>query len=192
MAKKRILIVGDSFFSPDKNTTAWQNLLAQKAKITNLACNGVGQYKILKQLHQTNVKKYDFVITGVTSPNRVHTETNPWYDLSHPTHCHADFIYEDVLAKSDSANKEYILWYFNNVFDLEYYQSMHCLLLNEINNYLSTVPHQLYTFFDINLPYVVNLHKVWQDNPGSVNHLNVQGNQETYNKILARLKFVLY
>jgi hypothetical protein len=189
MDTKQILIVGDSFFSPNNSAESWQHMLSAHARIENVACNGVGQYKILKQLTQKNTSDYDFVIVGVTSPNRIHTENNPWHSHS-PTHKHADLMYTDIKHKEDSKEKDNILWYFENVFDLEYYRLVHKLLVNEIENRLTNVPYQMYTFFDMQIPGVINLYDIWKNYPGNVNHLNAQGHKKMYSQILDKLPLV--
>ena len=44
--------------------------LAKQHDVTNVAQAGVSEYKILKQLHNAELKDYDAIIVSHTSPSR--------------------------------------------------------------------------------------------------------------------------
>lgn len=184
MANERLLIVGDSFFSYNHNCNSWHNRLAKHYNVTNLSCNGVGQYKIHKQLTKTDYNNYDKIIVGVTSPYRIHTDNNPWYNKIHHSHADADLLYEDVKSKDESAEKQHVLWYFENVLDLEYYDYIHRLTVEHMQQTLQDKLHMMITFFDMNIPNVLNLHNVWKNNQGETNHMNNHAHKKVYQQVI--------
>lgn len=189
MEQKRILIVGDSFCAPESAGHAWYNLLGQKYFIENRAQSGVGQYKVHKQMQNCN-GDWHAVIYGITSPFRIYTERNPFYDQSHPSHSNADLIYEDVRSRLPDAASDHIIWWFENVFDLEQALFVHDLIVKQDCNRDHMIP---ITFFDSSHISNLAIHtfeKIWQSHPGAINHLSAIGHQlifEKIDKILLRI-----
>jgi hypothetical protein len=182
MAQKRILIVGDSFCAPGPAGHAWYNLLADKYHIDNRAKNGVGQYKVHRQIEACK-GDWDAIIYGITSPFRIHTERNPFYDQNHASHSAADLIYEDVRSRLPDAVGDHIVWWFENVFDLEQALFVHGLIVEHDCRRDRIVP---ITFFDsshISNLAITTFQKIWHANPGTINHLSANGHRLIFEKI---------
>jgi hypothetical protein len=117
----KVLIAGDSFAADWRvkypNQTGWPNLLAEKYDTTNIAQAGVSEYKILKQIQNVDLSKYDSVIISHASPNRVHC-------LSHPVHSNdtlhkdSDLIYTDLLEQEPTDDVKIAIEYFKRYFEI--------------------------------------------------------------------------
>jgi len=178
-----ILICGDSFSVPVAN--GWANQLTHQYSVTNLSQAGISEYKILKQLQSIAVANYDCIIVSHTSVSRVHIKQHPVHTAG--LHKDCDLIYSD-LASVDLYNPVVLagLNYFKYIFDTEYYADIYKLLTMEIWELTKSVPTFHMTFFDnpVTYPFFCNyLNNIFKQYPGSVNHLNEQGNQLVFNKI---------
>lgn len=170
MAKK-LLIIGDSF-SASTHADSWTNLLGDY-EVTNLSMSGSSEYRLVKQLNDTDITDHQVIFVH-TSANRIYVETNP-YHVDSDTHKYCDLIFQDIHAKLPDPYAEKIVWWFENIFDLEQAEFLHRLL---INSSMQKIPQALHlTFFDYTYPGVHNLHQLWQRNPGNINHMDRRGNQ---------------
>lgn len=181
-----ILIVGDSFCAPSADPGAWPSILSNHYRITNLGQNGVGQYKIHQQLVSANIKQFTHIVMLVTSPYRIHTETNPFYAVDHTSHPNCDLIYEDIINKPESFERDAISWWFEKVFDLEYakfiQESIMLRDLTYINNAMCTVTP--ITFFpNLGISEVNDFSDIWKAHPGNVNHMSPEGHQKVVNRL---------
>lgn len=170
MALKKVLIVGDSFAaSNDENS--WTNLLSDY-DVTVCAMSGASEYRLLKAFESHQIDLFDCVIFVHTSPNRIYIEQNPYYKQG--THKHCDLLYADIKSRLPDKFAKNVCWWFENVFDIEHAQYAHRLLFKQsqvTNNMLHI------TFFDIDYPQLKNWHSIWQENKGTINHMNINGNQ---------------
>ena len=57
-----VLIAGDSFAAEWPGSNGWVKLLAKNYDVTNVAQAGVSEYKILQQIKNANLNKYDLVM----------------------------------------------------------------------------------------------------------------------------------
>lgn len=126
---------------------------------------------------ETNLDQFDFVIVTHTSPNRIYIEKNPYYQKSQ-THAKCDLIYEDIRSRLPDSFAQHVTWWFENVFDLDQAQHLHALICEQIKVLLSSKSTLHMSFFKIGyIDGIKILHDIWQDNPGTVNHMNQVGNQ---------------
>jgi hypothetical protein len=189
---KKILICGDSFavdyskFSND--LSGWSTLLANDDyAVTNLAQAGVSEYKILKQLESTNLKKFDAVIVCHTSPNRLYIRNHPVYN-NNKLHKNSDLIYSDVEwhLKQNPNNKILATAknYFDNIYDQEHQEDVYRLIQLQIENMLLNFTKlHLTPLYDNNnsqLLDTINLKKLFKVKPGSANHYSDQDNNTIY------------
>jgi len=190
----KILLVGDSFAanwnSSITGEQAWWQLLSQDHKVHNIAQPGCGEYKILKQILSSDLEKYDLVIVCHTSPYRIHTVKNPVH--LNGSHANSDLIYTDIAESNDSKEKTHILYFFENIFDLDYARCIHNLVKKEITQVLKSYNNLHISFFeDFTNIYKnleeINFYNIWKENPGQINHLNSLGNQKVYSEIKKRL-----
>jgi hypothetical protein len=185
MAKKRILIVGDSFSAANSHDKSWHNRLGAYFHVTNLSQCGVGQYKIHKQLIMSH-QQFDSVIYSISSPYRCHTEYNPFYSNSHSTHANCDFIYQDLVDKLPDQMAKNLVWWFENVFDLDYAKYMHNLLVVNDCKAHNIIPISFFdcTHIDQSIN-VIDFLPVWKDYPGPWNHLNNHGHDLVFQKLMS-------
>jgi hypothetical protein len=188
----KILLAGDSFAANwnDISTTAWWQLLDQEHTVHNVAQAGCGEYKILNQLLNCNLKTYDLIIVCHTSPYRIHTLSNPFHD--NVSHKNSDLMYTDISCAKESNEKNHVMYFFENIFDLEYARSIHNLIKKEIVQVLASYNHLHVSFFknfkdEYTYPQEINLYHVWKKYPGNINHLNPAGNQQAYIEIKKRI-----
>jgi len=190
----KILLTGDSFVADWNNPVlgkqAWWQILSQDYKVYNKAQPGCGEYKILKQISDSDLEQYDLVIVGHTSPYRIHTVKNPFHSIG--LHENSDLIYADIAESNNSKEKNHILYYFENIFDLEHARYMHNLIKKEIAQILRPYKSLHISFFENftneykNLEEI-NFYNLWNQNPGPINHLSLRGNQEVYLEIKKRI-----
>jgi len=190
--KLKILISGDSFAVDyrmvDPQAQGWTNALAEQYEITNIAQAGVSEYKIVKQLESVDVGAFDYVIVTHTSPYRVHIKEHPVHANS-VLHKHCDLLYSD-LEKSRQVSDPVVgaaLDYFKYVFDVDYYNDIYLMMLDQINSitYRNTTLHL--TFFDNQMDYpfdnFINASDIFKEYPGNTNHLSARGNLKVVEKI---------
>jgi len=175
----KILIVGDSFAARynNGNYLGWSELLEQEYTVTNLAQAGVSEYKILKQIESVNLKNFDCVIISHTSPYRVHTKSK-----IHNTELHAncDLLLADIFDKwSFNPKIRAAKGYFKYHFDIQYYEDIYKLLQDKIDDLLKN--SRVIDTKDL------KLNQIFQTHRGTVQHLDEQGNQKMYNRIVSKL-----
>ena len=190
----KILLTGDSFVAdwndPVSGDRAWWQMLSQDHEVHNKAQPGCGEYKILKQISNSDLTQYDLVIVGHTSPYRIHTVKNPFHSTG--SHVDSDLIYKDIAESNNSKEKNHILYFFENMFDLEYARYIHNLVKKEIAQVLKPYNSLHISFFEnftdeYKNSEEINFYNLWNRNPGRINHLNLRGNQEVYSEIKKRI-----
>jgi hypothetical protein len=188
----KILLAGDSFAANwnDIATNAWWQLVAQENVVHNVAQPGCGEYKILQQLLNCDLKKYDLIVVCHTSPYRIHTLLNPFHNTGF--HKNSDLIYTDISCAEESDKKNHIIYFFENIFDLDYARCIHNLVKKEITQVLASYNNLHISFFEnFKNEYTncqeINLYHVWKKHPGHINHLSPAGNQQAYVEIKKRI-----
>ena len=183
---KKILITGDSFaadWTKKYNGVGWVNMLENVCDVTNIAQAGASEYKIHKQLQSVNVNDYDYVIVSHTSAYRIPVKEHPihWDDILHKE---CDLIYSDLKCHDYNDLAKIGIDFFENLFDPDYFVFIHKLILDKINlNYPNIIN---ITFFDSfnECDNMIYLEEVFLENKGLINHLNDNGNQIVYEKII--------
>lgn len=175
---KKLLIIGDSFSASD-DANSWCSKF-HDFETHNVSMSGSSEYRLIKQLNSLDVTDYCQVIFVHTSPNRIYVDQNPYHEFS-STHNHCDLIFQDIHARLPDPYAANVVWWFENVFDLEQAMFNHTLL---VEHALKKLPNALHlTFFDYALPGVHSLHKIWKDHPGTINHMSAAGNQVVIEKL---------
>lgn len=186
-----ILIIGDSFAAPDHANSSydtWYDSLSKKHRVSNYATPGVGQYKINQQYRDQG----DTCILIVTSELRLHCVQNPFYPASDHRHHRSDLIYNDVYARLPDNRAVAIEYFFRDLFDLDHARYIHNLLLRDIHGKIKQhlIP---VTFFK---PYtemydfdgaLIDLHEIFQQHRGEINHLSCQGHRLVYEALRDRI-----
>ena len=186
--RPQLLIVGDSFSAVKNNKQSWVCQL-DEYDVTNLSMAGCSEYRIHLQLKTVNLADFDLVVVVHTSPNRIYIDQNPLHTDSE-THYNCDLIYQDVRSQPTGEFRDHVVWWFENVFDLEYANTVHNLLINSIVDQTCDIPSLHISFFDNNHKSLYNLHSIWKKYPGDINHLNIKGNQQVSEFIRNKLKEV--
>lgn len=187
----KLLIAGDSFAadwqSVNSDFPGWWQLLGNQHSTMNVAQAGCGEYKIYQQLLNQNLDQYDYIIVCHTSPYRIHTCRNPFHTTG--LHANSDLILSDIEAKPHSEARQHLLFWFTNIFDIDYAKDIHGMIRQSIRELLKDRPCLHINFFDqdLQLPEDLNLNPIWQAHPGPVNHLNQQGNILAYETVKQRI-----
>tara|TARA_B100001287_G_C22595676_1_gene487929 strand:- start:118 stop:726 length:609 start_codon:yes stop_codon:yes gene_type:complete len=197
---KRILIAGDSFGCewPKGEGIGWPLILAENHAVNNLAQAGVGEYKILKQLHNLSahdpywVNNYDCVIVCHTSPSRIHTPKHPVHKQG--LHKDCDLIYSDVANKFDWFNSRLRTaknWFYHH-YDDEYQKDLYKIVREEINRFI-TIPYLAVDNFSISNQFASERHTldltdIWSEYRGVINHYTPEGNQIVLKQIIDKLE----
>jgi len=177
----RLLIVGDSF-AANSQQWCWTNLLTEFA-VTNLSTNGSSEYRIFKKLVETDLTQFSHIIVVHTSPYRIYIEDSPLHVVSE-THQTCDLIYQDVKSAKSTTFTQNVVWYFENVFNLEQADAVHDMIVEKIVKLTSAHQTLHLSFFkDEKNPNITNLNFIWKKNPGTINHLDEIGNKKVANLI---------
>jgi hypothetical protein len=158
---------------------------------------GVGEYKILKQLHNVSahdsywVNNYDCVIVCHTSPSRIHTPKHPVHKQGLHENC--DLIYSDIANKFDWFNprlKTAKNWFYHH-YDDEYQKDLYQITREEINRFI-TIPYLAVDNFSISNHFAgekntLDLTDIWPEHRGEINHYTPEGNQIVLKQIIDKL-----
>jgi len=165
----KLLIIGDSF---SHNNNGWPSMLGVDFK--NCSENGVGEYKVLKQIH--NVGSYDKILVNHTSPWRVHTPTHPIHKDSNNRQ-HNDFMLTDVEYHSKVNDQMKIVnQYLKKYYDPTYQLDIYNLIVDKLLSLKNTIH---ITFHDPEDTSKINnnYNKFWKTYPGNINHMSLEGNE---------------
>lgn len=193
MAKNnlKILLAGDSFSAkwPD-SPSGWPELLKKDYNITNVSQAGVGEYKILNQIKNQNLDKFDLVIVNHTSPFRVHT-LNPIHQSK--LHANCDLIFSDVEANLDPKNESTVTAYnwFKHHYDEQYQKDIYDIVRREIRRLIKlpylAIDHTPtscnHAFEELHMDFTSH----WTFHRGLVNHYTEEGNKIVAQRIKEKL-----
>lgn len=190
----KILLAGDSFAADWQvkypNMEGWPNMLASEHDVTNIAQAGIGEYKILKQIQNVDLDKFDTVIISHVSPNRLHCSKHPVHH-NNSLHHSADLIYADLKDKEETSEDVKIaVQFFERYFDLEYQRDVANLICMEIMTTLGQFTH-LNQFHlenhDSDFKYQDlpswNWRPIFKSHRGDMNHLTSIGNRLVFERI---------
>ena len=180
--KRKLLIIGDSF-AASTHASSWVTGLGN-FDVDNLASNGASEYRLIKQI-PASIHQYANVIFVHTSPNRLYVENNP-YHVNSATHAKCDLIYSDIHSRLPDEYAGHVTWFFENLFDIKQAEFVHELQVKYAQSQLPNAVH--ITFFEYMIPGVINLHHVWKQHPGDINHMNAAGNAAVRKLIKRRLQ----
>ena len=185
-----IAIVGDSF-SSDSMQSSWISLLEQTHKIKNYSARGISQYRLYKILIDNfiDISAADCVILFHTNPDRIFIPDHINYTTrelqSHP--------YCDMLA-NDACNSQWseiAKTYYKYFFDTKMQQTFYQLLVNEINQKLSSLDVVNCSGFDAittGIDSLVSFADIRQQYPGDINHFSIHGNTIACDRINQQLE----
>jgi hypothetical protein len=176
--KNKLYIFGDSFSV--SNQGSWAVSLENDYEVVNFSSNGSSEYRIFKTFQQFEQETHGHKILFChTAPSRVylkdHVKCSSRELTTHPL---CDLIFADLYAKKE---KKFIKT-LEEIWDQDFFDDVYKMILEKVK-----VKHSYHiTFFD--LDHCHNLHQVWKNNPGNVNHLSDTGNVIAYNTIREILK----
>ena len=140
---------------------------------------------IYLQLKSQDLSKFDKILVSHTSAYRIPIQEHPIHkeDLIHND---CDIIFSDVSAHLDNPVMKTAYDFYSNIFYPEYFCFVNDLIYKEINNLVPNILH--ITFFDSFYPNsVLKFEEIFLDNKGMINHLNENGNNIIYQKVLCHL-----
>jgi hypothetical protein len=176
MCRNKILLIGDSF-SSSNHQDSWTKLLPN-FDIVNLSSNGSSEYRIFKKLVKTDLTQFDYIVIVHTSPYRIYIDHNPLH-VNSQTHQTCDLLYQDVKSAKATKFTQNVAWYFENIFNLDQADVIHDLLIEKIVKLTEAYQCLHLSFFEAEKnSNVVNLHSIWHEHPGSINHLDNNGNKK--------------
>jgi len=176
----KIVIFGDSF-SADNVENSWPWLLEQKYTVENYSLRGASEYRLYCSFmnNLATAQSADAVIFFHTNPQRVFIPDHVDYmRRSMDSHSHSDMVANDVM--SDTAWRNIADMYYRNFFDEGFQNTIYTMLIQNISSRLKNILHC--SGFDV--PTKINsFHTLRETNPGTINHLDINGNQVVYNYI---------
>jgi len=196
MKNNNILICGDSFSYDHDLTQSWVTKLKKLYSVTNLSQCGCSQYKIKLQLDSVDLSKFHAIIIFHTSPNRLYINKTYAITDAH-SHENCDLLFSDVESKKNKSNLARIAYeYFVNIFDNDYYQYVHNLILADIDRL--TQPYRVlhFTNFDYSQMHnfnnnLINFYDIFLKHRGNINHLDQQGNDMVFLQIIKQFDEIL-
>lgn len=187
----KIGLFGDSF-GVAKHTdefSSWFSLLSAHYDIINHCECGIGEYKILEQLRNSDLEQFDHIIITHTSAARVYVKHNPIHNTS-DYHKNCDIIFADIENRTDQFSVA-CQQYFKYIFDLDYAIDVHNMICKEIQSLIDGKSVTHITHFDYSglfeFPNIINFHKFYLENKGPVMHYNQSGNMYIYQVLLKEL-----
>lgn len=201
----QIVFCGDSFCADyrlaDPSNLGWPLLLAKTLGSTVRAFGlaGASQYRIFKQVAALkDLNGHDLVIMCHTSPYRLFTNHHPLRQKD-PLHFASDFVVSDTFAqKKYYAKDPYVQaakYYYEYLLDEEHALDMHRLLCEKLQKMGEALSCRVLhaSGFDYSaiyqFPHFVPIHDLVVSHPGSINHLDAQGNVmlvERFQSIISR------
>jgi hypothetical protein len=173
MKNLRVWVFGDSF-SASTDKSSW---VKQIPNVKLKSFNGSSEYRIWKTYQDNKhlIKPHDKVIFCHTSESRVFLKDDAELSsrklISHPK---CDLLVNDVLDK----NEEPYVSLLRTIWDDDYLADTYSLLVED----LKKVPNSThFTFFQSSK--VESLYDIWQSNKGHINHMNIEGNRISLDKI---------
>jgi len=177
----KLFIFGDSF-SSNQDDSSWTQLLKKHYDVVMLSANGSSEYRIWKTYKNSikDIQETDKIIFCHTSYTRVFLkDTVPSSSRQLSSHPKCDLILEDIFTKNE---KEFVS-IIENIWDEDYLRDTYSLIIKD----LLTVKNSFHiTFFD-DVENIESLYHVWKQNPGTINHMNRNGNLLVYDFLKQRL-----
>ena len=186
MSTIKLAVIGDSFSSND-STGSWLEILSRSHEVKNYSLRSISQYRILNILTKNllEVRKADVIIIWHTNPNRVYINDEIDYPTRRiPIHRYADLVAGDSLTSPDkewqNTVKDYYRVFYNQEQQLVYYH----LILEKIKSMLADKKVIHFSGFVLDdCPEIKSFAYLMNTNPGTINHYDLEANQEIANYI---------
>jgi len=188
MAKEKIVIIGDSF-STDTGPDSWVTMLEHDYDVSNYSQRGASEYRIycvVKDLGE-QLNNADHIVMFHTNSLRVFipdTVDYPARQLN--THGKCDLVIGDAFT--DKVWTKIAETYYRYFFDETYLRTQYQLLIKDIHSSYSEKIIHCTGFqepdFAVHIKSFADVREMY---PGSVNHLDRNGNIEIYQYIKERL-----
>ena len=193
MVVKKLLIAGDSFAAEWPGEQGWVKTLKEYFDVTNVAQAGCSEYKILKQIQNADLDKFDVVIISHTNPLRVHTRNHPLHKKGLHENC--DLIIHDIIDRNSFFNPKLksAQGYFRDHFDEQYYYDVYNLLRKEIKNIIGSKPYLSMSHLEVCKYFIhednhLEFSEFWKAHKGKENHYNSIGNKKLFKIVLDNLQ----
>lgn len=174
-----INIFGDSFGADHNNENSWTRLLAEQYPVKNYCIPGSSEYRILNCIRD-NVPTSGLVILVHTNPYRVFVEDNPLHQNSKHKNC--DLVISDLEYYQKTEFGNAAMNYFKYLFSEKMFDDFYDMCIQEECKLLDHCNVIHTTHFDTKRPGIFfNYNK--SKHKGTINHYNIQGNQQIYRQI---------
>ena len=189
-----ILIAGDSFAVDwskwqDIPYKGWPNLVASLHSVENVSQDGVGQYKIWKQIQDLDLSIYDKIIVSVASYWRMYCQSHPIHTTGR--YMHSDLMLMDIdrfsLFNSKLRTAKGMFKYY---YDEEYVKDSYDMITDLIREKLQGSNFILIGHTGTRTTHqdVVDFSKLWAKERGLVNHYTQKGNEDIFNYLQSFLR----
>lgn len=168
-----IWIFGDSFSA---NPKGWPGMFETKS----IGTNGASEYRIYRNYLKAKdaIEPSDKVIFCHTHWSRVFLKDQARISSrSLESHPFCDLIVNDIFSKNELVFMDIL----GTIWDEEFLKTTHKLYLEKL---LSVENSFHISFFDESYTGVHQLHLIWQQNKGKINHMNQQGNSLVYDFLI--------
>jgi hypothetical protein len=188
MAKEKIVIIGDSF-SADVGPDSWITMLSNNYNVIHYSQRGISEYRLycIIKSHAAELAAADHIVIFHTNSLRVYIPDAVDYPTRKlNTHGKCDLVINDAFT--DPAWSKIAETYYRYFFDEQYLRTQYQLLVKDIHNSYSDKIIHCTGFaepaFEVSIKSFADTRTM---HPGSVNHLDCNGNIEIYQYIKERL-----
>ena len=171
MKNKPILIFGDSFSSNwgKDSRRSWVDIISKKFDVVNVAEAGVGEYKIFSQIKSLDLNNFSYIIGNHTSHSRVHSRQSIHNTVIHGN---CDLLYLDSMHLKEAR------WFFENVYDDDYFKFTYELIRDKINSKLQGYRRFIFDPFYSEYKDSVSFVNKWKFDSNNKNHFDAKTNIE--------------
>lgn len=189
---KKVLVAGDSFASDWHTGNEWW--LQLPYNVTNIAQAGASQYKILKQILNTDLKKYQALVIFHTSPIRIYTDNINLLHIDSITHRNSCYVVNDVLSKHGDikrAMEKYVKYFYNEEF-VNYTHTKICEDIVKKTSGMITIHASGFDYSNIyEFENFVRADDLFENFKGNICHLTTDGNRYLAERICSKLTNLL-
>ena len=188
MTKEKIVIIGDSF-STDTGPDSWITMLENDYDVVNYSQRGASEYRLycVTKDHADQLSTADHIVMFHTNSLRVFIpDTVDYPSRKLNTHGKCDLVIGDAFT--DTVWSKIADTYYRYFFDEQYLCTQYQLLIKDIHSaYPEKIIHCTgFKEFEFEIP-IKSFAQVREKHPGTVNHLDCNGNLEIYQFIKERL-----
>ena len=187
-----LYIFGDSF-SVNNGDFSWPILLSQELNVSlkNLSSNASSIFRIYKNIINNikDIKENDLVICNYTNYQRVYINDDFVFKTrKKQKYENADLVISDAFNQN-FLDKIFFKKFYYDMYDDDMQMILYYLMQKDIRDKLKKLKTIEITFFNFDVN-VINLHNIWQNNKGKINHMNELGNKSVMNILIEKINHI--